>query len=95
MEQKNIDSDKGRGRKTKKIRDENLWPREISGRNLLKTDKFGGPGKVARRGHCESYKHTEAAMVRAHKKTKEEKVVMKVTEWKPDFKRARGRPKSR
>ena len=33
-------------------------------------------------------------MVRPHKRMGEEKVVRKVTRWKADFRRARGRPKS-
>ena len=42
------------------------------------------------RGHCESYKDTEPAMVWPHRKMEEGKVMKKVT----DFRRARGRPKS-
>ena len=59
---------KERERKPKKIWKENLRPKESSGRSLPKTDEFRGPGEIARRGHCESYKNTEAAMVRLHKK---------------------------
>ena len=48
------------------------------------------------RGHRKSYKDTEAAMVRPHKKDERKKVVeKKVTEWKPDSRRTRRRPKSR
>ena len=41
---------------------------ESSGMSLPKTDELRGPGKVARREHCENYKDTEAAMVRPHEK---------------------------
>ena len=34
-------------------------------------------------------------MVRPYKKDEKRKMVKKVTEWKPDFRRARGRPKNR
>ena len=56
-----------------------------------------GPGKIARRGYCENYKDTQAAMVWLHTKDGRRKgrVVKRVKEWKPDFGRARARPKSR
>ena len=38
-----------------------------SGRSLPKTDELGGPGKTVRRGHCETHKDAEGAMVRPHK----------------------------
>ena len=48
--------------------EENLRLKESSGRNLPKTDELRGLGKIERRGHCESYKDTDAAVLRPHKK---------------------------
>ena len=45
----------------------------ISGRSLPKTDELRDPGKIARRGHCESHKDTETAMIRPQKKDERRK----------------------
>ena len=39
--------------------EENLRSKESSRRNLPKTDQLRGPGKIARKEHCESCKDTE------------------------------------
>ena len=51
-----------------------LFSKVNNGRSLLKTIELRGPGKIARRGHCESYKDTEAATVRPHKKDGRRKI---------------------
>ena len=75
--------------------EETLHFKESSGRSLPKNDQLRGSGKIVRTGHCESYKDTEAAMIRPPKKGGREKVMKKVTEWRPDFGRARKRAKNR
>ena len=67
--------------------EENLRPKESRGRSLPKPGELRCPRKITRRGHCESYKDTEAAIVRPHNNDGRRKIVKKVTESKPDFRK--------
>ena len=72
-----------------------VTPKESSGGSLPNTDEFRAPGKIARRAHRERYKDAETAMVRPHRKDGRRKSSEESDGVKPNFRRARERPRSR
>ena len=57
---------KGEEEKPRRFERKTHCSKRTSRRSPPRTDEFISPGKVARRGHCESHNDTEAAMVRPH-----------------------------
>ena len=68
----NNDPGKGRGGETN-LRGKSTAQRK-QWKESTKTDELRDSGKIARKGHCESYKDTEAAMIWPHKMMDEKRI---------------------